>query len=110
MFAVPKIFTVFFLSYGLFHFHCCCFLKVMFSPFLEVSATEDFSQAPASHPVWAEGYMEQGSKRLSVQLPGAGSPIPLTELTDGSAGDGAIGMCINSELRPGLYRGVPISD
>ena len=68
--------------------------------------------------MWAKGHMEQGSKRLSVQMPEAGPPIPLLELTDGSAGDGAgflrgegaMGMCVGSHLRSGLYRGVPISN
>lgn len=68
--------------------------------------------------LWAKGYMEQGSKRLSVQVPGAGSHTLLPGLADGSPGDGdgflegegAMGTCIGSGLRPGLYRGVPISD
>lgn len=68
--------------------------------------------------MWAKGYTEQGSKRLSVQGPGAGPPVPLLELMDGSAedgvgflrGEGATGMCVGSDLRPGLFRGVPISD
>lgn len=55
--------------------------------------------------------MEQGSKRLSVQVC---PPVPLPELMDGSAGGRAgflsyLGMCVGSDLRPELYRGVPIS-
>lgn len=39
--------------------------------------------------MWAKACMKQDSKNLSVQVPGAGLPVLLLELMDGSAGEEA---------------------